>query len=184
MYQASMLKFSLLFLAIIASLFLLQITQVAQDAVITPFTAFVASISAWVVQLFDPEVIAVGNKLGNAAIHKRIEIVPGCNGVEAMIILFAGIVAFPASVWYKVKGLFWGFLAIHSLNSIRIVSLFYLLQWDEKWFEFFHMYIWQALIILDALVVWLIWLRYLPANQNKVDRSPDLSSSTPSESAL
>jgi hypothetical protein len=29
-------------------------------------------------------------------------------------------------------------------------------------FEWFHLYLWQALIILDALVVWLIWLRTLP----------------------
>ncbi len=104
-----MLRFSLLFLAIIVSLFLLQTTQVAQDTVITPFTASVAALSAWVVQLFDPEVIAVGNTLGNSAIHKQIIIVPGCNGIEAMIILFAGIMAFPSSLWYKVKGLVWGF---------------------------------------------------------------------------
>jgi hypothetical protein len=30
------------------------------------------------------------------------------------------------------------------------------------WFDWFHHYLWQALIILDALVVWLIWLRWLP----------------------
>jgi exosortase/archaeosortase family protein len=53
-------------------------------------------------------------------------------------------------------------LAIQLLNAVRIISLFYLLQWDKNWFEWFHLYVWQALIILDALVVWLIWLRYLP----------------------
>ena len=30
------------------------------------------------------------------------------------------------------------------------------------WFDWFHLYLWQALIILDALVVWLIWLRCTP----------------------
>ncbi len=166
-----MIKFFVLFLVIILTLFLLQITQYAQDTVITPFTSFVAAISAWVVQVFDPEVISAGNTLGDPLIHKQIVIVPGCNGVEAMIILFAAVIAFPASVWYKIKGLLWGFLAIHSLNTVRIISLFYLLQWDKNWFEWFHMYLWQALIILDALVVWLIWLRYLP-NQDKPNDPP------------
>jgi hypothetical protein len=30
------------------------------------------------------------------------------------------------------------------------------------WFDWFHLYLWQALIVLDALVVFLVWLRYLP----------------------
>jgi exosortase/archaeosortase family protein len=55
-----------------------------------------------------------------------------------------------------------GFFAIQILNIIRIVSLFYLGQWNQVAFEWFHLYLWQALIIMDALVVWLIWLRTLP----------------------
>jgi len=29
-------------------------------------------------------------------------------------------------------------------------------------FEWAHLYVWQALIMLDVLVVWLIWVRTLP----------------------
>ena len=42
------------------------------------------------------------------------------------------------------------------------MSLFYLGQWNQVAFEWFHLYLWQALIILDAMVVWLIWLRKMP----------------------
>jgi exosortase/archaeosortase family protein len=48
------------------------------------------------------------------------------------------------------------------LNLVRIISLYYLQRWNSVWFEWFHLYLWQALIILDALVFWLIWLRWLP----------------------
>ena len=51
---------------------------------------------------------------------------------------------------------------VQGLNLVRIISLFYLGQWSMTAFEWFHLYIWQALIILDALVVWLVWLKYLP----------------------
>jgi len=55
-----------------------------------------------------------------------------------------------------------GFFAIQFLNLVRIVTLFYLGQWNQVAFEWFHLYLWQALIIMDALVVWLVWLRTLP----------------------
>jgi exosortase/archaeosortase family protein len=62
----------------------------------------------------------------------------------------------------KLMGFVAGFFAIQILNLVRIVSLFYLGQWNQVAFEWFHLYLWQALIIMDALVVWLIWLRTLP----------------------
>jgi exosortase/archaeosortase family protein len=42
------------------------------------------------------------------------------------------------------------------------VSLFYLGQWNREVFEWAHLYAWQALIMLDALIVFLLWLRTLP----------------------
>ena len=43
----------------------------------------------------------------------------------------------------------------------RIISLFYLGQWNMTAFEWAHLYIWQALIMLDVLIVWLIWVRQI-----------------------
>ena len=88
--------------------------------------------------------------------------------------------AFPSSFFYKIKGLCWGFLAIQLLNAVRIISLFYLLQWDKNWFEWFHLYVWQALIILDALVVWLIWLRYLPKKPKAINTNSDTANAVQS----
>jgi exosortase H (IPTLxxWG-CTERM-specific) len=160
--MVKMVRFSLLFLTLIVGLLLLEIYEPVRQAVVLPFTSLIAGFCSWLIQIFDPNVIAVGDVIRNSKTYEGIQIAPGCNGVEAMIILFAAVVAFPSSFFYKIKGLFWGFLAIQLLNAVRIISLFYLLQWDKNWFEWFHLYVWQALIILDALVVWLIWLRYLP----------------------
>jgi len=171
-----MIRFVVLFLVILVSLFLLEIYEPVRQAVVLPFTGLLATVSSWIVQLFDANVHAYGDIIQDTKTMAAIQIAPGCNGVEAMIILLAAIVAFPSSIWYKIKGLFFGFLAIQSLNLVRIISLFYLLQWNQTWFEWFHLYLWQALIILDALIVWLVWLRYLPKkkpsdNDNKKDQS-------------
>ncbi|MES9926857.1 MAG: exosortase H, partial [Candidatus Thiodiazotropha sp. 6PDIVS] len=65
----------------------------------------------------------------------------------------------------KLIGIGVGILAIQSLNLLRVITLFYLGQWSHTAFEWAHLYIWQSLIILDVLVVFLIWLRYLPRKQ-------------------
>ncbi len=178
-----MIRFVVLFLVILVSLFLLEIYEPVRQSVVLPFTGFLATVSSWIVQLFDANVHAYGDIIQDTKTMVAIQIAPGCNGVEAMIILLAAIVAFPSSLWYKIKGLFFGFLAIQSLNLVRIISLFYLLQWNQTWFEWFHLYLWQALIILDALIVWLIWLRYLPKktetdNNHPSDKSHEQSQAT------
>ncbi len=68
-----------------------------------------------------------------------VSIEPGCNGVEAVIILFAAIFAFPAPLKNKFIGFLIGFFAIQFLNLIRIISLFYLGQWNMTWFTWFDL---------------------------------------------
>ena len=38
----------------------------------------------------------------------------------------------------------------------RVISVLYLGQWNKDVFEWAHLYVWQALIMLDVLVVWVI----------------------------
>ncbi len=91
-----------------------------------------------------------------------VSIQPGCNGIEASIVLIAAILAFPAPWKHKLIGLGVGLGAIQALNLVRIISLFYLGQWNMTYFEWAHLYLWQALIMLDALVVFVIWVRFIP----------------------
>lgn len=157
-----MARFFLLFVVILIALFGVEILQAVQDLVILPFTGLIADVSVGIIKAFDAEVAASGKVIRSLRTGFAVSIEPGCNGVEAVIILFAAIFAFPASLRYKLLGFGIGFFAIQALNLVRIISLFYLGQWNHTLFEWFHLYLWQALIILDALVVWLIWLRYLP----------------------
>lgn len=157
-----MIRFSILFTVLLVGLFTLEILQPAEKHVILPFTSFIADISVWIVKFFDDDVVSYGNIIRDTTSGFGVRIERGCNGVEAVIILFAAVFAFPAPFKHKVIGFVIGFFAIQALNLVRIVSLFYLGQWNQVAFEWFHLYLWQALIILDALVVWLVWLRTLP----------------------
>ena len=54
-----------------------------------------------------------------------------------------------------------GFVFVQALNIVRIISLFYLGQWNYTVFEWFHLYLWPVLIMLDVLVVFAIYLQWL-----------------------
>ena len=157
-----MLRLMLLFLAILAALFVAELLQPVDRHVIEPFTSGIAKVCVWIVHAFDPHAIAHGKILQSTSNDFAISIERGCNGVEALIILVAAMLAFPAPWKHKLAGIGVGFVAIQAMNLLRIISLFYLGQWNRVWFEWFHLYLWQALIVLDALVVFLCWLRWLP----------------------
>ncbi|MCF7983567.1 MAG: exosortase H [Thiohalocapsa sp.] len=150
------------FATTLLALFTIELLGPVQSLVIQPFTAGIAKVSAVVLQSFDSTVAAQGIVLWNRETGQGVSIQPGCNGVEAMIVVFAAIVATTATWRQKLTGTVIAFAAIQALNLVRIISLFYLLQWNETWFEWAHLYLWQALIMLDALVIYLLWLRMLP----------------------
>ena len=162
-----MLRFFVTFIVLLAALFGLELTPIAQKYFVIPWTDILAAISARLVTVFDPAVTASGNVLQSGR-GFAVSIEAGCNGVEATLVLVAAMLAFPAPLRRKLTGLAVGILAVQGLNVIRVISLFYLGQWNYRVFEWAHLYVWQALIMLDVLVVWLIWVRLLPAS----DASP------------
>jgi len=89
-----------------------------QQHLVLPWTALLARICAALVTWFDSTAAASGNVLWNQQTGFGVSIEPGCNGIEACIVLFAAV---------------------------------------------------QALIMLDVLVVWLLWVR---AGSRKADAPP------------
>jgi exosortase H (IPTLxxWG-CTERM-specific) len=162
-----MYRFVLLFFLYLAILFPLELVPPVDHYVILPFTAAIAKVSVGIVGLFDAHAVAYGKVLESTSTGFAISIERGCNGVEAVIILVAAMLAFPAPWKSRLTGIALGFVAIQALNLVRIISLFYLGQWNRVWFDWFHLYVWQALIVLDALVAFLVWLRYLPRQPSR-----------------
>ena len=156
-----MLRFVTTFLLILIALFTLEMLNPVQEHVITPFTSLLAHLSAVLILPFDNSVIAYGKVLQFKDSGFAVSIEAGCNGVEATIVLIAAICAFPASWRARLIAIGLGFLAIQVLNIVRIISLFYLGNWNLEYFSWIHLYLWPALIMLDVLVVFIVYLRYL-----------------------
>ena len=160
-----MFRFLGIFLLVLLALFFAELTPPVQRLIVVPWTDFLASASAALVRLVDSNVLAYGNVLQDMRSGRGISVEAGCNGVEACIMLAAAVFAYPAELRARMTGLLVGSVAIQLLNLVRIVSLFYLVQWSARAFEFAHLYLWQALIMLDVLVVWLVWLRWVTRRQ-------------------
>ena len=161
-----MLRFFAAFIALQAFLFGLELTPWGQEYFVVPWTSALAKISAWLVTVVDPGVASAGKVLRSTVNGFAVSIEAGCNGVEATIVLVAAMLAFPAPWKNKLVGLAAGTLAVQGLNVVRVISLFYLGQWNMRAFEWAHLYVWQALIMLDVLIVWLVWVRMLPRTGN------------------
>ncbi len=165
-----MIRFFVFFVLIQAVLFGGELTAPAQQYFVVPWANLLATISAGLVKFFDPNVLVVGKIVESTKNGFAVSIEAGCNGVEATIVLIAAMLAFPAPWKNKIVGLTVGIVAVQGLNIVRIISLFYLGQWNYEVFEWAHLYVWQALIMLDVLIVWIIWVRLVPGRRDRALR--------------
>lgn len=169
MQKNSSLHFPIVFGFTLLVLFTVELLTITQNHIIIPWTQFLAELSSYLVRLFDTHAIASGVVLRDSQSGFAVSIQPGCNGIEAIIVLIAAMLAYPASSKAKISGIILGFFAIQSLNIVRIISLFYLGQWNQMVFEWAHLYVWQALIMLDVLIVFIIWIRVIKRQAETVN---------------
>ena len=154
-------RFLTVFTALLIALFTLEMLNPVQEHVIVPFTELLAQLSAALIAPFDSSVIAAGKVLRFSDSGFAVSIEAGCNGVEAIIVLIAAVVAFPAPWRARLLAIALGFIAVQVMNVARIISLFYLGDWNMQFFSWVHLYLWPSLIMLDVLIVVIVYLRYL-----------------------
>jgi exosortase H (IPTLxxWG-CTERM-specific) len=162
-------RFVTLFILLLVALFTLEMLVPVQEHVILPFTELLARLSAAIILPFDDSAIAYGKILQFKDTGFAVSIEAGCNGVEATIVLIAAVVAFPANWRARLLAIGLGFIAIQVMNLARIISLFYLGNWDMEFFSWIHLYLWPALIMLDVLIVFIVYLRYLSNRNSPVE---------------
>jgi len=155
---------ALRFLAGFAAISILGIASLLIEPIdtglIQPFSHVLAAASALVINLFGGDALANGVVLNLVKAGGGVEIANGCNAIEASILLAAAILAFPARIGHRLIGAALGILMLQIVNLLRIISLLYLNRYAPSWFDFFHLYLWDALIMLDGLLIFLVWHRW------------------------
>jgi exosortase H (IPTLxxWG-CTERM-specific) len=143
------------FLALLTLFFLAVAPKPVNEKVVEPFTSVVAKVGGVAVRIFGEPTRMVGTTIASPRFSVNIR--NGCNGLETIFIFAAAVLAFPASWRVRLWGLALGFLAIQAINVVRIVSLFYIgIHWP-KLFEQSHQVVWQAIVILFGVLLWIVW---------------------------
>jgi exosortase H (IPTLxxWG-CTERM-specific) len=148
-------RFLALFIAILAASFALIAWNPVNDRVIEPFTAAIAKVSGATLAAIGQGTVMQGTIIRSPRFAVNIQ--NGCNGVEAMLIYFAAVLAFPAPWKSRLAGLVLGFVAIQLVNLVRVVALFLTGVYFPKLFDSSHTVVWQTIVILSGVVLWLVW---------------------------
>lgn len=127
------------------------------DNVINPFTAGIAKVSGLILQMMDPTIIMRGTEIHNVEPSFAVNIKNGCNGVEAMIIFLAAVLAFPATWKARAIGLVIGIVVIQIVNLIRVIALFLTGVHYRSFFDQSHTVVWQTVVILCGVLLWIFW---------------------------
>lgn len=153
--QTAQKKFLIRFAVFLVGFYALVAIQPVNDAVVVPFTAFLVKISAGILRAIGEQVVTRGTVIQSALF--AVDVKNGCNGIEAALLLVAAMLAFPAPAKARAIGLAVGLAAIQGVNLVRIVSLFWLGAHRRDVFDLFHAAIWQTLLILLAVGIFLAW---------------------------
>lgn len=137
--------------------FIVLALRPVNDHVVNPYTTFVAYEAKGVLNLLGEHATVHHQVLSSSRF--AVQIYNGCNGLEAILVFVSGVLAFPAAWRRKVVGIVLGLLVIQVVNTIRVVSLFYLGVFRPQWFSAAHVFVWQTLIILVGVVLWLLWVQ-------------------------
>ena len=143
------------FAAAMVVLYIVVALNPVNDHVIVPFTAMVAHSSALLLRVFGSGVESVGTVIRSPRF--ALDVQNGCNGIEAAILLAAAIFAFPATLRSRLIGLLAAIVAIEFVNLVRLSSLFGLGEHYRRIFDFFHVAVWQSLVILAAISIFVLW---------------------------
>jgi exosortase H (IPTLxxWG-CTERM-specific) len=147
--------FLALFAALLGGGFTLVSLNWVNDHAVEPFTAAVARASGAALNLLGQHVRMNGTIIQGPRFAVNIR--NGCNGVEAMLIFLAAVLAFPAGWRSRLLGLALGIAALQVVNLVRVIALFLTGVYWPRLFDASHTVIWQSIVILCGVLLWIVW---------------------------
>ncbi len=160
------LGFLLRFVAMVAVFYVLTFVPTFREKLFPAYLRTLASISATALPPLEPDVTAAGSAIMSPRF--AIDIRAGCDALEPMALLVAGVFAAPVRWRLRLIGAAAGVGLLFVANIARIVGLFIAGVHAPRTFQFLHLDVGQALFVFLAVLIWLAWAMWA------VRRSPEL----------
>jgi exosortase/archaeosortase family protein len=178
-------KVCFLFAVFILIFLLIYSKWLTDSAQLDGLERITAHITSSIINFFGGNTIVEGKVVRSDRFS--FEIIESCTGIIPMMIYVAAVLAYPSTVkpmkmgifnkiillrplgallelviaifldCWKWLGIIIGILILYTVNIIRMVTLFYIGTYFHSFFNVAHYLIWQALMILVAIALWLLW---------------------------
>jgi archaeosortase B (VPXXXP-CTERM-specific) len=105
--------------------------------------------------------LGLGGKAYHTVVTSSLEpvaIVRACTAVHPIAAYAAAVIAYPFSLRARLVGIAAGVPLILVLNQVRLVSLCYIGRWYPARFHSAHLLVWQSVIVLVTVVLFVLWV--------------------------
>lgn len=121
------------------------------------FLEYNAQATGFLARLFDPAVTVSGTTVTSGWFAAAV--VEGCTSLAPLAIFVSAVLAVPARLPFKILGILLGFVALSGVNLVRTTSLVYIGSAFPSALEVVHLLVWQSLMVVFAVALWLAWRR-------------------------
>lgn len=89
-----------------------------------------------------------------------VQVAHGCDAIQICALYSCSVLAFPAPIRRKFRGLVIGIVWLQLLNQLRIVSLVVIGRFYGSHFETAHYSVWPTFLIVVTVGSWIVWVRW------------------------
>ena len=149
------------FAAVVALLF--------RDSIVGPLVSPLRVLTARAVLLLIQQIGMDAVREGSAIYHAggfAYEISRGCLALVPAGFLVVSVLAYPGKTGRKLAAITLGVPLLLGLNLVRLVNLFYLGVHRADLFGLAHQVVWQGVMILAVLALWLASTRHLAGTRH------------------
>lgn len=157
-------RFVIVFILLIGVFYAFYV-PISQSESYDSYLAWFARVTGLILSVFGEDVAVSGTDVESSIF--AMQIVPGCDGMEAMALFVSAVLASPVSLRLRIWFMLPGILGVLLVDLVRLVSLFYIGAYWPKALHVMHWDIWPGLLIVIVLSSWLIWARWVWLRQER-----------------
>ena len=119
------------------------------------YTYLVTTASAILAQIALPLEVWQRNAFTLGSERSAIVVRHGCNGIEALLLMMAGILALPATWRTRLRALATYLPVLFVLNLFRVVALLYVFTVHPEYINVAHYQVGQAMMVVFVMAFWM-----------------------------
>ena len=130
--------------------------KIVSSQALSGFLEFTARITHFSLRLLGTQCEINGTIISSPVFSIRVG--HECTAIIPMLILFSAVLAFPSTIKQKLSCILIGLPVLFVLNLVRVVTLYYIGVYIPDFLETAHFIVWQSVMIVAVIGLWLLWV--------------------------